>query len=38
LKLKAGVPEGLPRPDISPAQVKQRIMRHLGVEAPWAQL
>jgi phosphonopyruvate decarboxylase len=38
LKLKAGVPEGLPRPDISPAQVKQRLMRHLGIEAPWAQL
>jgi phosphonopyruvate decarboxylase len=37
-KLKPGVPEGLPRPDVSPADVKQRLMRHLGVEAPWAQL
>jgi len=38
LKLKSGVPEGLPRPDVSPAEVKQRLMRHLEVEAPWAQL
>jgi len=38
LKLQSGVPEGLPRPDVSPAEVKQRLMRHLGVEAPWAQL
>jgi phosphonopyruvate decarboxylase len=38
LKLKPGVPEGLPRPDLSPSQVKQRLMRHIGAEAPWAQL
>jgi phosphonopyruvate decarboxylase len=33
---KRGVPEGLPRPDVRPGQVKQRLMRHLGVDAPWA--
>ena len=35
LKTKRGVPEGLPRPDVSPVEVKQRLMRHLGVDAPW---
>ena len=31
-----GVPDGLPRPNVSPVQVKQRLMNHLGVDAPWA--
>ena len=35
LKTKRGVPEGLPRPDVSPVEVKKRLMRHLGVDAPW---
>ena len=30
-----GVPEGLPRPDVRPREVKQRLMRHIGAEAPW---
>jgi len=35
LKTRRGVPEGLPRPDVSPRQVKQRLMRHLGIDVPW---
>jgi phosphonopyruvate decarboxylase len=35
LKTVRGVPDGLPRPDISPREVKQRLMQHLGVDAPW---
>jgi phosphonopyruvate decarboxylase len=31
-----GVPEGLPRPSVRPAEVKRRFMQHLGVDAPWA--
>jgi phosphonopyruvate decarboxylase len=38
LKIKPGVPEGLPRPSISPVEVKQRLMRHLDVDVPWANL
>ncbi|MBT8059438.1 MAG: phosphonopyruvate decarboxylase [Gammaproteobacteria bacterium] len=35
LKTKRGVPEGLPRPDVRPREVKARLMRHLGVETAW---
>jgi phosphonopyruvate decarboxylase len=35
LKIRRGVPEGLPRPDVSPRQVKQRLLRHLGIDVPW---
>jgi phosphonopyruvate decarboxylase len=38
LKTKRGIPEGLPRPDVSPRDVKQRLMRHLGVDTPWLSL
>ena len=38
LKTKRGVPEGLPRPDVSPREVKQRLMRRLGVNTPWSAL
>ncbi len=38
LKTRCGVPEGLPRPDMGPRQVKERLMRHLGVETPWSSL
>ena len=30
-----GVPEGLPRPSIKPADVARRLMKHLAVEVPW---
>lgn len=36
LLTRRGVPEGLPRPDVTPREVKQRLMNHLGVDAPWA--
>jgi phosphonopyruvate decarboxylase len=35
LKTRRGVPERLPRPDVTPVQVKQRLMRHLGIDVPW---
>jgi phosphonopyruvate decarboxylase len=33
LLTRTGTPEGLPRPSITPVQVKQRLMRHFGVAA-----
>ncbi len=30
-----GVPDGLPRPSIKPAEVARRLMRHLNAEMPW---
>jgi len=34
-RTRRGVPEGLPRPNVRPREVKQRLMRHIGAEAPW---
>jgi len=34
-KIKPGVPKNLPRPVLSPTEVKQRLMNHLEIEAPW---
>jgi phosphonopyruvate decarboxylase len=36
LRIKPGVPENLPRPGIQPAELKQRLMKHLEIDAPWA--
>ncbi len=36
LRIKPGVPDGLPRPNLSPVEVKQRLMHHLEVDVPWA--
>jgi len=33
-----GVPEGLPRPSVKPAEVARRLMKHLDVDAAWADL
>lgn len=33
-----GVPEGLPRPSVTPAAVARRLMRHLGVSTTWMSL
>jgi phosphonopyruvate decarboxylase len=33
-----GVPEGLPRPALKPATVARRLIRHLGVNAPWVSM
>ena len=38
MKLKPGVPDDLPRPDVTPVEVKQRLMEHIGVDVPWAHL
>lgn len=38
LHTRRGVPDGLPRPDVKPRQVKQRLMAQIGVAAPWANL
>ncbi len=35
IKTCQGVPEGLPRPSVKPADVARRLMRHLGVNAAW---
>jgi len=35
LKTRRGVPEGLPRPDVKPREVKRRLMEHLGIDVPW---
>jgi len=36
VRTRSGVPEGLPRPAVSPAEVRTRFMRHIGVAARWA--
>lgn len=36
LHIRSGVSEDLPRPELGPTEVRQRLMRHLGVSAPWA--
>jgi phosphonopyruvate decarboxylase len=36
LQTNKGVPQDLPRPNVSPVEVKARLMRHLGVDVPWA--
>lgn len=33
-----GVPDGLPRPSVKPADVARRLMKHLGVDAAWIDL
>jgi phosphonopyruvate decarboxylase len=38
MKISRGVPEGLPRPDVTPRQVKRRLMHHIGAIAPWRDI
>ncbi len=38
VRTSRGVPEGLPRPLVKPAQVARRLMRHLGVSTAWSAL
>ncbi|MEK6317102.1 MAG: phosphonopyruvate decarboxylase [Burkholderia gladioli] len=33
LSIRAGVPDGLPRPTVTPVEVKERLMRHIGAGA-----
>jgi phosphonopyruvate decarboxylase len=37
LGIRRGVPDNLPRPDVSPRQVRSRLMKHIGAEAPWSE-
>ena len=32
LMIRAGTPDGLPRPTITPAEVKSRLARHIGAD------
>jgi phosphonopyruvate decarboxylase len=38
LHIRRGVPDGLPRPDVGPREIKRRLMDHLGVSTPWSAL
>ena len=38
LETDRGVPEGLPRPAVTPREVRRRFMRHIGAEAAWRDL
>lgn len=38
VKTKKGVPEGLPRPSVKPAEVARRLMSHLNVNAAWLSM
>jgi len=38
LKTRPGAAADLPRPDMSPAAVKSRLMQHLDIDAPWRQI
>lgn len=33
VKIRTGVPDGLPRPTVTPVEVKERLMRHIGAGA-----
>lgn len=35
IQTRLGTPATLPRPDVTPLVVRTRLMRHLGVDAPW---
>ena len=37
IRTSRGVPDGLPRPSVKPAQVARRLMRHMGVSAAWSE-
>ena len=37
-RIRPGVIPDLPRPDVSPIEVKRRLMAELGAQAPWATI
>jgi len=37
LGIRRGVPDDLPRPDVTPREVRSRLMNHIGAEAPWSE-
>ena len=38
LKTRPGAAADLPRPDMTPAAVKSRLMKHIGINAAWRDL
>lgn len=38
IETRQGVPDGLPRPSVKPAQVARRLMQHMGVNTAWELL
>jgi len=38
VQTRRGVPDGLPRPSVKPAEVARRLMKHLGVDTAWIDL
>jgi len=38
IETRQGVPEGLPRPSVKPANVARRLMQYLGVNTPWISI
>lgn len=36
LRIQAGTPDGLPRPDVTPQQIRDRLRAHLGIDAALA--
>jgi len=37
-RIRRGVPSNLPRPDQSPADIRKRLMNHLGISTAWSEL
>ena len=37
LLIRSGTPTDLPRPGLTPPQVRQRLMQHLGIRTSWAE-
>ncbi|MDH3903460.1 MAG: phosphonopyruvate decarboxylase [Xanthomonadales bacterium] len=35
IETRRGVPDGLPRPSVKPADIARRLMKHLGVKSGW---
>ncbi len=38
IETRQGVPEGLPRPSVKPADIARRLMQHMGVKANWVSI
>jgi len=38
VETRQGVPEGLPRPSVKPADTARRLMHHMGVKANWISI
>jgi len=36
MRIRTGIPSVLPRPDLSPQEVRNRLMHHLGISTSWS--